>query len=395
MRAGQADRQLDLAEGRRGDVPASGEARAALRRGGRRDGVRREGTGRHARSARRRSRGAATICWSSAAASRPRTSSSTRTCSRSPPASRSTTNYAVDFIDATRWIKAHLPHAKVSGGISNVSVQLPRQRAGARGDPHGVPVPRDSRGPDDGHRQRRPARRLRRARSDVARSRRGRRAEPGAPTARSDRSWSRSPRTTRRQGGSPRRTSRGANEPVEVAAVACAREGHRATGSSRTPRRRGLPSRRAAGKPIEVIEGPADGRHERRRRPVRCGQDVPAAGREERARDEAGGRASHSVHRGGEGGVRRRREAEGPDRDGDGQGRRARHRQEHRRRRAPVQQLRRRRSRRHGAGAEDPRDGARAQRRRDRPVRPHHAVARGDGARRRRRWSARASRCRS
>src|SRR5499427_1897579 len=30
-------------------------------------------------------------------------------------------NYAVDFIDATRWIKAHLPGAKVSGGVSNVS----------------------------------------------------------------------------------------------------------------------------------------------------------------------------------------------------------------------------------------------------------------------------------
>ncbi|MDR2852236.1 MAG: methionine synthase [Burkholderiaceae bacterium] len=30
-------------------------------------------------------------------------------------------NYAVDFIEATRWIKAHLPGAKVSGGISNVS----------------------------------------------------------------------------------------------------------------------------------------------------------------------------------------------------------------------------------------------------------------------------------
>jgi 5-methyltetrahydrofolate--homocysteine methyltransferase len=30
-------------------------------------------------------------------------------------------NYAVDFIDATRWIKEHLHHAKVSGGISNVS----------------------------------------------------------------------------------------------------------------------------------------------------------------------------------------------------------------------------------------------------------------------------------
>jgi 5-methyltetrahydrofolate--homocysteine methyltransferase len=30
-------------------------------------------------------------------------------------------NYAVDFINATRWIKQHLPHAKISGGVSNVS----------------------------------------------------------------------------------------------------------------------------------------------------------------------------------------------------------------------------------------------------------------------------------
>ena len=30
-------------------------------------------------------------------------------------------NYAVDFIAATKWIKENLPHAKVSGGISNVS----------------------------------------------------------------------------------------------------------------------------------------------------------------------------------------------------------------------------------------------------------------------------------
>jgi 5-methyltetrahydrofolate--homocysteine methyltransferase len=30
-------------------------------------------------------------------------------------------NYAVDFIHATRWIKANLPHAKVSGGVSNIS----------------------------------------------------------------------------------------------------------------------------------------------------------------------------------------------------------------------------------------------------------------------------------
>ncbi|HLY99911.1 MAG TPA: methionine synthase [Candidatus Angelobacter sp.] len=30
-------------------------------------------------------------------------------------------NYAVDFINATLWIKANLPHAKVSGGVSNIS----------------------------------------------------------------------------------------------------------------------------------------------------------------------------------------------------------------------------------------------------------------------------------
>src|SRR6202007_3001840 len=30
-------------------------------------------------------------------------------------------NYAVDFIEATRWIKETLPHARVSGGVSNIS----------------------------------------------------------------------------------------------------------------------------------------------------------------------------------------------------------------------------------------------------------------------------------
>ncbi|WP_372965128.1 methionine synthase [Marinobacter sp.] len=30
-------------------------------------------------------------------------------------------NYAVDFINATRWIREHLPHASISGGVSNVS----------------------------------------------------------------------------------------------------------------------------------------------------------------------------------------------------------------------------------------------------------------------------------
>lgn len=33
-------------------------------------------------------------------------------------------NYAADFIEATRWIKANLPHAKVSAGVSNLSFAL-------------------------------------------------------------------------------------------------------------------------------------------------------------------------------------------------------------------------------------------------------------------------------
>ncbi len=47
--------------------------------------------------------------------------------------------------------------------------------------------------------------------------------------------------------------------------------------------------------------GAADGRDEGRRRPLRRGEDVPAAGGEERSRDEAGGRVPRAVHGGREG----------------------------------------------------------------------------------------------
>ena len=78
----------------------------------------------------------------------------------------------------------------------------------------------------------------------------------------------------------------------------------------------------------------------------------------------------------------RRRRAGGAHPARHRQGRRPRHRQEHRRRRARLQQLRGHRPRRHGAGGEDPRDGARAKGRHHRPVRPDHAVARRDVPRR-------------
>ena len=108
--------------------------------------------------------------------------------------------------------------------------------------------------------------------------------------------------------------------------------------------------------PARRDRGPADGRDAGRRRPVRQRQDVPAAGREERARDEARGRLPRAVHGGGE--ARRRVRAPGQGRARDRQGRRARHRQEHRRRRARLQQLRGDRPRRDGAGGQDPRHRA-------------------------------------
>ncbi len=139
--------------------------------------------------------------------------------------------------------------------------------------------------------------------------------------------------------------------------------------------------------PAARHRGPADGRHERRRRPVRPGQDVPAAGGQVGARDEAGGGPPAALHRGREEGAGRRRrrgQAEGQDRHRDGQGRRARHRQEHRHRRPAVQQLRGRQHGRDGAVPGHP--GARQGRRRRhrRPVGPHHAEPGGDAARRRR-----------
>ena len=140
--------------------------------------------------------------------------------------------------------------------------------------------------------------------------------------------------------------------PRRGAADVRARPRRSSTSSRRTPRRRGSACRAAARRD----RGPA---HATGMQVVGdlfgSGQDVPAAGREERARDEARGRVPRAVHGGGEaaGGLRAARAGQGRARHG--QGRRARHRQEHRRRRARLQQLRGDRPRRDGPGRQDPR----------------------------------------
>ena len=83
----------------------------------------------------------------------------------------------------------------VSGGVSNLSLLLPRERARARGDPLGVPVPRVAGRARHGDRERGPARRStttsRRTCSSTSRTSSST-AGPTRPSA-----WSRSPRRSR------------------------------------------------------------------------------------------------------------------------------------------------------------------------------------------------------
>ena len=145
VRAGQGRRQLDQPEGGRGRVPAAGAAGAPLRRRGDRDGVRRAGPGRHRRPEGGDLRRGRTACSSSRSASRPRTSSSTRTSSPSPPGIEEHDNYAVDYFEATQRIKAHAAARAGQRRTEQRLVLVPRQQPAARGDPRRVPVPRHPR----------------------------------------------------------------------------------------------------------------------------------------------------------------------------------------------------------------------------------------------------------
>ena len=173
-------------------------------------------------------------------------------------------NYGVDFIEATRRIIETLPHVHVSGGVSNLSLLVPRQRAGARGDARGLPLPRDPRRHGHGHRQRRPARGLRLHRAGAARGLRGRGAEP---PPRCDRAAARrSPSASR---APPAREARERDLawrewPVEKRLEHALVNGITEFIDADTEEARH--GRRAA---AARHRGPADGRDERGRRPLR------------------------------------------------------------------------------------------------------------------------------
>jgi hypothetical protein len=280
-------------------------------------------------------------------------------------------DYAVSFIEATRRLKARFPLAKVSGGISNVSfsfrgMNAVREAMHASFLYHAIAAGLDM-GIVNSERlavyEEIPKDLLEHV-EDVLLNRRPDATERLVAFAQTVGEREKGPvvEDAWRQGTVEERIThalvRGDGRPH--------RDGHRGGAQEVRPPARGH-------------RGPADGRDERGGRPLRLGQDVPAAGGEERPRDEEGGRLPDAVP--GEGEAGERRPVRGQDRARHGQGRRPRHRQEHRGRRAPVQQLRDRGPRRDGAVREDPHDGARVGRRHRGPLGADHAVARGDGPR--------------
>ena len=213
-------------------------------------------------------------------------------------------NYAVDFIDATRWIRRNLPLREGVGRRVERELLVPRQRSRcARRSTRCSSTTRSAPGcrwasstPASS------ASTTRSRRSCASASRMS--SSIGAPTRPSGSSRSPS-RSSRRASRSPRTLSWRAASVEERLSHALVRG---ITDVHHRRHRRGAAEFRGERRaPDPRDRGTADGGNERRRRPLRRRQDVPAAGREERARDEAGGRPSRPVHRGRKGGLRRRR----------------------------------------------------------------------------------------
>ena len=254
--------------------------------------------------------------------------------------------YGVDFIEAARWIRQNLPHAHVSGGVSNLSFSFRGNEpvreamhsvflyhAIAAGMDMGIVNAGQMAVYDDLNAE------LREASEDVVLNRRADAAERllalaehhrghGMEKKEADLSWREMPVEKRLTHALVHGITDFIETDVEEA-------------------------RHNAPRPLAVIEGPLMDGMNVVGDLFGSGQDVPAAGGEIGPGDETGRCLPHALHGTGQGRPRARL-LERQDRARHGQGRRPRHRQEHRRRRAPVQQLRRRRSRRHGAGGQDP-----------------------------------------
>ena len=279
--------------------------------------------------------------------------------------------YGVAFIEATRWIRENLPHAHISGGVSNLSFSF-RGNEPVREAMHSVFLYHcikagmdmgivnagqmavyDDLDPE-----------LREASEDVVRNLR--------PDA-SDRLLAVAERFRGQQGREAKEANLAWREwPVGKRLAHALVHGITDFITEDTEE-----ARSTAKRPLDVIEGPLmDGMNVVGDLFGSGKMFLPQVVKSARVMKQSVAYLMPYMEKEK---VRQRPGAEQFQRQGaarDREGRRARYRQEHRRRRAPVQQLRSARSRRDGAGGENPRDRQERAGRHHRPVGPDHAVAR-------------------
>ena len=219
-------------------------------------------------------------------------------------------HYAIDFIDATRQLRQRFPHALVSGGLSNLSFSF-----------RGSPTVREAMHSAFLYHATKAGMNMAIVNAgalavydeisqELLGAVRGRlvRATPGRDRA----------------SHAARRGPSGQGNPQTGGSVVA---GVASPGAARTwarPRNRRVHRAGHRGSTAQLFtrarrdRGTTHGRDERRRRPVRVGPDVPPPGRQERSRNEEGGRLADPVPRRGKG---KRRGALGrPSTDGHCQG---------------------------------------------------------------------------
>ena len=179
VRAGQADRQLDQHEGRRGSLPRSRPQGAALRRRRGGDGLRRAGPGRHHRAQGRDLRaGLQAADREDRLPARGHRLRPQHLRGRHRHRGAQRLRHRLHRGDAPDQAEAALL-PRVGRRLQPV-VLVPRQRGRAPGHALGVPVSRHCRRPRHGDRQRRRHHHLRRHRARAARAVRGRDPQPPA-----------------------------------------------------------------------------------------------------------------------------------------------------------------------------------------------------------------------
>jgi 5-methyltetrahydrofolate--homocysteine methyltransferase len=225
-------------------------------------------------------------------------------------------NYAVDFINAVRWIRENLPHARSSGGVSNVSFSF-RGNEAVREAIHtvflyhavkaGLTMGIVNAGQLGVYDDLAPE--LREAVEDVVLNRRvgagdtlielATRVKGAAKEQVVDLAWREWPVGKRLEHAMVKGITEYVVADTEECRAALAPKASRPVGDRRA----------------------VDERHERGRRPLRRRQDVPAAGGEIRTRDEAGRGPPDPLHRGGK--APHRLHLQGPHHHGHGEGRRS------------------------------------------------------------------------